>query len=116
MRLDVLECDSTCESHLVVLENGSFRIRYGDDSSNAGQFSAEDINDLRSKIADAKFDQLRHDVADSCDAAGENYWTLIHYQFIVGGAVQQVDACGPAPGRSPLLATAQILVSDAAPS
>lgn len=114
MRLDVIDCDSTCEKHLIVLENGSFRIRYGNGTSKAGQFSAEDLTGLRTNIADAKLDQLRRDVARSCDAADENFWTLVHYQFIVDGAVQQIDACGPAPGRSPLLAKAQILVAEAA--
>lgn len=114
MRLDVLDCDSTCEKHLIVLDDGSFQIRYGNGTSHAGEFSADDLTGLRTNIADANFDQLRRDVANSCDAAEDNYWTLVHYQFAVDGAVQHIDACGPAPGRSPLLATAQILVTEAA--
>ncbi|MGB3410238.1 MAG: hypothetical protein WBA45_03500 [Microthrixaceae bacterium] len=114
MRLDVLDCDSTCEKHLIVLDDGSFRIRYGNGTSKAGQFSAEDLTSLRTNLADANLDQLRRDVAHTCDAAEENFWTLVHYQFIVDGAAQQIDACGPAPGQSPLLAMAQILVSEAA--
>ncbi len=114
MRLDVLDCDGTCEKHLIVLENGSFRIRYGDGTSKAGQYSAEDLTSLSTNLADANLDQLRLDVAHTCDSAEENFRTPVHYQFMVDGAVQQIDACGPAPGGSRLLAMAQLLVTQAA--
>jgi hypothetical protein len=115
MRLDVLDCDGSCHKELSIKSDGAFRILYGTGEANAGVFSADDFKPTRDRIAETNFAELRKAVSQSCVDAAENYYTLEHFQFRTGHGVEAVDACGPAPGGSPLLAGVMVLGTEAAP-